>query len=123
MPQRVGEPQLWLNLRASTRIALQCQRCLHPVDTTLEFDRRIRFVRGEEEAATLDADLEDDVLALTRALDLRELIEDELLLALPLVPRHELCPTPLSVAEEDAPQSPDDRPNPFAVLAGLKGKG
>jgi uncharacterized protein len=46
----------------------------------------------------LDADSEDDVLALTRALDLQELVEDELLLALPLVPRHEVCPQALPMS-------------------------
>src|SRR5439155_514456 len=56
---RVGEPGLWLHLQASARLALQCQRCLQPVDTPLQVDRRIRFVRGEEEAATLDADVDD----------------------------------------------------------------
>jgi len=119
---RVGEPELWLHLQASARLALQCQRCLQPVDTPLQVDRRIRFVRGEEEAATLDADIDDDVLALTRSLDLRELIEDELLLALPLVPRHERCPAPLPAPTDELPESAE-RPNPFAVLAGLKGKG
>jgi uncharacterized protein len=119
---RVGEPELWLHLQASTRLALQCQRCLQPVDTPLQVDRRIRFVRGEEEAATLDADVDDDVLALTRSLDLRELVEDELLLALPLVPRHEQCPTPLPTPAGE-PIEDDARPNPFAVLAGLRGKG
>ena len=84
----------------------------------LEVERNYLFVHGEDAAAQLDADSEDDVLAITRALDLRELVEDELLLALPLVPRHEVCPEPLPLA--DAPQAADDKPNPFAALAALK---
>ena len=64
-------------------------------------------------------DSEDDVLALTRALDLRELVEDELLLALPIVPRHEVCPEPLpQPADDAAPAEP--APHPFAALAALK---
>ena len=47
----------------------------------------VAFVRGEDAAAELDAESDFDVLTLTRSLDLRELVEDELLLALPLVPR------------------------------------
>ena len=119
---RGGEPELWLHLQASARLALQCQRCLQPVEASLKVDRRIRFVRGEEEAATLDADIDDDVLALTRSLDLRDLIEDELLLALPLVPRHEQCPAPLQAPVAELPEE-EERPHPFAVLAELKGKG
>lgn len=113
-----GEGQPWLHLEASTRMALECQRCLGPVEAHLEVERNYLFVHGEDAAAQLDADSEDDVLAITRALDLRELVEDELLLALPLVPRHEVCPEPLPLA--DAPQAADDKPNPFAALAALK---
>ena len=65
----------------------------------------------------MDAESEDDVLAISRSLDVPELLEDELLLALPLVPRHEVCPEPLPVPEE-APE--EKAPHPFAALAALK---
>ena len=51
---------------------------------------------------------------------LRELIEDELILGMPLVPRHGVCPKPLPVPVDDLPVVPEE--NPFAALAGLKGK-
>lgn len=117
-----GEPQHWLGLRANAAIDLVCQRCLGPVRADLAVDRRILFVEGEARAETLDAQLEDDVLALTRSLDAQSLIEDELLLALPLVPRHEHCPQPLAVPAEDTPAE-EARPNPFAALRGLKSDG
>jgi uncharacterized protein len=118
-PVRGDAPQTWLHLQATARLALVCQRCLGPVDTPIEAERSFRFVPGEEAAAQLDADQEEDVLALTRSLDLRELVEDELLLALPLVPRHDICPEPLPQerADDDADA---ERPNPFAALAALK---
>lgn len=119
---RGGEAQTWLHLAASTQVALECQRCLKPVVVPVQIERDFLFVHGEDAAAQLDADSDDDVLAITRALDLRELIEDELLLALPLVPRHEICPEPL-VVPAPAVADPADRgdaPNPFAVLAALK---
>jgi uncharacterized protein len=81
--------------------------------------RSFLFVHGENTAAELDNDSEDDVLALTRSLDLVELIEDELLLALPLVPRHETCPQPLLAGEPEA-LADDEPPHPFAALAALK---
>jgi len=73
----------------------------------------------------LDADSDVDVLALSRSVDLRELVEDELLLAMPLVPRHEVCPAPLLAPQADVAfeEAEQDRPNPFAALAALKGKG
>jgi len=119
---RGGDAQTWMHLTASTHVSLECQRCLKPVDVPLSIERNFLFVHGEDAAAQLDADTEDDVLAITRALDLRELIEDELLLAMPIVPRHEVCPEPLVVAHDDEPAN-DDKPNPFAALAGLKRSG
>lgn len=118
---RGGEGQVWLHVAATTRLPLECQRCLKPVDTPLDIARDFLFVHGEDAAAQLDADSEDDVLALTRSLDLHELIEDELLLALPLVPRHEVCPQPLHVPPSD--EVLEEKPNPFAALAALKRPG
>jgi len=114
-----GKPQIWLHLTAHAQVALTCQRCLQPVQEAVIIDRWIRFVDTEAEAAELDADSEEDVLALPRHLDARELIEDELLLALPLVPRHETCPQPLPQAAGEEAEV-EDKPNPFAALAALK---
>lgn len=112
--------QIWLQLKARAVVSLTCQRCLQPVRDEVALDRWIRFVDTEAEAAALDADSDDDVLALPRHLDARELIEDELLLALPLVPRHATCPVPLALAIEPDLPSEDARPHPFAALAALK---
>lgn len=127
-PVAGGDPELWLHLQAQTEVRLECQRCLQPMDQTLQVDRRFRFVRGEDEAARLDEESDDDVLALPRRLDLLELLEDELILALPLVPRHEACPQPLPTAggtgAVHAAGTPSpaagERPHPFAALAVLK---
>lgn len=117
-----GEAELWLALQVQAPVWLTCQRCLQPYELPLALDRRLRFVRGEAQAEALDAETEDDVLALSRSLDLRELVEDELLLALPIVPRHEVCPQPLPMAVEadPLPEGEVERPNPFAALQGLK---
>jgi uncharacterized protein len=127
VPVRGGEPQWWLTLHVKAVVRLQCQRCLSPLDQPLALDRRLRFVAGEDEAAREDETSEDDVLALPARLDLHELVEDELILALPLVPMHGTCPQPLiaaagdgqptaPAAEAEAPQ----RANPFAALAALR---
>jgi uncharacterized protein len=116
-----GEPETWLRLVAEADLWRVCQRCLQPMVVPLKVDRTVRFVADEQVAADLDADSEDDVLALPRWLDLRELVEDELLLALPLVPRHEVCPQPLPmVAEADPVDDEPPEPHPFAALAALK---
>lgn len=114
------EPQTWLHLQARTSVWLACQRCLVPMQQTLVVEQSIRFVRGEDRAEALDAESEYDVLALTQGLDLRELVEDEFLLALPIVPRHEVCPA----ADRQSPMGTSDvsDPHPFASLAGLKAR-
>jgi uncharacterized protein len=123
-PQRGAPPEIRLHLRGGADLSLVCQRCLGPLPTRLAAERDFVFAADETIAAELDADSEDDVLALTRSLDLRSLVEDELLLALPLVPRHELCPEPLPMAAGDADDAPEaERPNPFAALAALKRSG
>ena len=113
-----GEPERWLHLAAQAEVTLQCQRCLQAVRRPLAVARRFRFVRSEQEATRLDEEIEDDVLVLPPRLDLLELLEDELILALPIVARHDgACPQPLplpaAVVEEAAP-------NPFAKLAALR---
>lgn len=117
-PVSGGEPQTWVHLQASTTVWLACQRCLAPLRLDLAVEQPIRFVRGEAQAEALDAESDHDVLALVPVIDLRQLIEDELLLALPIVPRHDACPTPARPALEDA--SGDETPHPFAALARLK---
>lgn len=124
VPVRGGSAQTWLELQASASVSLVCQRCLHSLDETLTLDRRFLFAKNEDEAAQLDGEIEDDVLVATKELDLHELVEDELLLGLPLVPRHDVCPQPLPMPK-DAPDVAEaaDAPHPFAALAALRKRG
>ncbi len=113
-------PQPWLELEARTHVTLQCQRCLQALQEPLAAQRRFLLVASEAEAERLDAESDDDHLVLVPRLDLLALVEDELILELPLVPRHEgVCPEPLPQPAAD--QEPEDeRPNPFAALAALR---
>jgi uncharacterized protein len=115
-----GAPQAWLYLQAHGRVARECQRCLQPALLVLDVNRSFRFAPTEDEAAALDAESEDDVLALSRQFDLRELVEDELLLALPIVPKHEQCPAPLTAASSSLAGEDVAPVHPFAALASLK---
>lgn len=123
---RGAEPQIWLYLQASATVAMTCQRCLQPMHAAINLQRDFRFVRDEQSAAEIDAESIEDVLALPRHLDLQELIEDELLLALPIVPRHKTCPQPLPAPVDDLDEKAqiagETRKHPFAALAALKQK-
>lgn len=121
-PSPGREPQVWLHLSAQARVLRDCQRCLERVALDLDLTRSLRFVADEATAELLDADSEDDVLMLPRSLDLHDLIEDELLLALPIVPMHEVCPQHLPTAAGRLADAAEPAPakSPFAVLSGLK---
>ena len=120
-----GTHQVWLRLSAQARLALTCQRCLGPAEVAVEFARAFRFVASEEQAALEDEVCDEDVLVISRAFNLPELIEDELLMALPVAPMHDTCPQPvqLQVADADFDHGEDEKPNPFAVLQQLKRNG
>jgi uncharacterized protein len=118
------QPQVWLHLKAGAKLSLTCQRCLAPVEMPVAVDRTFRFVSDEETAAAEDDRSEEDVLALSRNFDLVALVEDELLMELPLAPRHETCPpVRLAVADEAFEGSSGRHENPFAVLGRLKPPG
>jgi len=123
-PVTGGEAETRLHLQAHTALQLTCQRCLQPMTVQLQVQPTLRFVRGEDRAEALDEDSDEDVLALTPSLDLLPLIEDELILALPLVPRHDACPQPLpmSAGEQDL-QDGDSGDHAFAALASLRRDG
>ena len=114
-----GEDQIWLHLLADADVVLQCQRCLLPLDEAVHVDRHFRFVADEDSAAALDDEIEDEVLALPKALNLRDLVEDEMLLALPLVPRHDVCPEAVPLQFGDV-EEVEEKANPFASLALLR---
>lgn len=120
------EPQIWLNLQGDAVLPLTCQRCLGPIAAPVTVKRSFRFVSDESVAAAQDNECEEDVLALSRGFDLIELLEDELLMDLPVAPRHEVCPVPvkLEVVDADFEAAQAARENPFAMLGTFKpGKG
>lgn len=114
--------QTWLHLKIDATLPMTCQRCLGPVDVRTTVDRAFRFVADEETAAAQDDDCEEDLLAVSNDFDLAALVEDEVLMELPVVPMHAVCPVAvkLAVADEAFEDETPAKPNPFAVLAGLK---
>ncbi len=124
-PRYGAKPQAWLHLQASALVPMTCQRCLSEAHIALEITQSYRFVATEAQALEEDEDCEEDVLVLSRDFDVLELLEDELIMALPPIPKHEECPHAPSFEVADADFSADEasKPNPFAVLQKLRGKG
>lgn len=108
-------------MKLSARLPLRCERCNEPMPFALEREVAFRFFGDERELSALpieDVEVEDVVGSASMAL--LPWIEDEAILSLPLVPRHEDCALPPA---RDGEPAPEGRPNPFAALARLKGGG
>lgn len=127
-PRPGAEADVWLHLTAEAVVPLTCQRCMGVVDTPVEVDQWYRFVANEDIAMAEDDQSEEDLLVMEPQFDLLAVLEDELLMALPLVPMHEVCPVApklragASIDGEELAGDLGEKPNPFAVLAQLKKK-
>lgn len=119
--------------QAEMTVRLTCQRCLGEVACDLDAPIALALVRAAG-ADALGLDQGPEVAGPLEAVPLDEgpmwpleLVEDELLLALPMVPMHPPgeCPAVLSTQLGAAADDGDAevRPNPFAVLASLKDQG
>ena len=111
VPEEQGRPAL--RLRVTGVLDLACQRCLELLEHPLRADALLLLYAGEREFAALPVDAEgpEPILA-AKEMAVRDLIEDEVLLAIPYAPRHEWCES--RAGAEIAP-----RRKPFAGLRGL----
>ena len=111
-----GHPAADLHLYG--RLELICQRCNGALDFQLDRTTRFRFVATEEELNSLPLeDDEIDAIVGSQNLSILEWVEDEAILSLPLVPRHDECSSPLSADDDSGAVAV---PNPFAVLLALR---
>lgn len=129
--ERDGHGRLLVSGEAVATVPMQCQRCLEPVMTPLSVAFSRVVVDSEPEARALPAEL-DPLLRAQRLMDPAALVEEELMVAMPQVARHETVEEcgavarneALDVPVEDEAPPPDEGPTqrPFEVLAGLRGK-
>jgi uncharacterized protein len=111
----------FLEIRATCEVWLTCQRTLEPYRQPLQVVQRLGLVKRESDEAGLPEGYEALLLPEDRQLHLRELVEDELILALPLVPARDDAELPTEYASGDSPEAESEaKPNPFAALAALK---
>lgn len=121
-PGASGGTTPWVHLLANASVPLVCQRCLTTVETSLSVDRWFRFVADEATAEAEDDEADEDLLVVARDFDLKGLVEDELLMEIPITPVHDECPVPVQLSAVDAEfETPEGgKPNPFAVLGALR---
>jgi uncharacterized protein len=86
-----------LRVEARGEVEMPCQRCLHPARIGIDVETELELADTEQAIATAEDDV-DRVLA-AAAMPVTALVEDEILLALPMVPRHAECEAPARVEE------------------------
>jgi len=112
--KRDGDGRCFLTLSVSGKLVLRCQRCLGGMEWSAVLDSKLLLVPSGEEWPDEDLAADDcDAIAADRDLSLLPLIEEEIMLALPMAPMHENCGAPTAV---EAGQCA----SPFATLANLK---
>ena len=118
-------PRQFMNLELKGQIHLVCQRCLKDCPAELSEVRRFALVGSEHEADAFP--IEDDQqepLVASQHFDVLGTIEDEILLSLPLIPKHPegVCEAHASAFGEDAGKSAalEKRVNPFNILKNMK---
>jgi len=107
-------------------VVLICQRCLESMTVPIDIEMDLGIVTSDEAAKRLP-ERYDPLVVSGQPLSVAELVEDEILLALPAIPRHdgETCTaakTAIPQKRRDDAASDEPAANPFAVLAQLKSK-
>jgi uncharacterized protein len=117
-----GFPQL--DMVVAAHLQVRCQRCLQPMGCEVALEPTLTVLENEGQTANLASPF-DSVVLHEGQMDLAEVIEDELLAALPLAPMHPevgQCGVPAVTGDEAAPKSPESH-RPFGDLAALLERG
>jgi uncharacterized protein len=111
VPEAQGRPALRLQVQGA--LQLTCQRCLGALEFRLQIDAALRLAESQAEidAEPLEAEGPESIVA-GREMQVRLLVEDEVLLAIPIAPRHDAC-------AGGAARVAGEGQRPFAGLRGL----
>ncbi|MGJ8692568.1 MAG: 23S rRNA accumulation protein YceD [Thalassotalea sp.] len=105
----------------STTVSLACQRCNEAFDTELTTNFLFSPVKNAEAADDLPSYYDAIEFDENGEISLLELVEDELILSIPLIPKHSLknCAAKADTIWGELPEELE-KPNPFDVLKKLK---
>ena len=110
--------QAFVEVRADAELPLLCQRTLERYLHRVRLVQRLGLITSEAQESALPEEMEPLLVPESGELQPVELVEDELILALPVVPMNpdSTLPDAYRVEEEE------DKQNPFGVLSALKDK-
>lgn len=107
--------------RISANLVLQCAACLESMDFSVEIDVKLAII-NDEALMTLVPDGYEPYLYEGDRLLMSDVVEAEVVLILPSIGRHEVCPVelPKSSASKDFVHETEKKKNPFEALEKLK---
>jgi len=101
--------------RVAAQLVLECQCCLGPMEWNIDSKVRLGIVESVDAALLLPEDTEALIVEPDSEVLLADIVQDELLLAISVIPQHDDCHLP-----GETPAPVEERRNPFASLADLK---
>lgn len=114
----------FINGKLEGLLTFCCQRCLQPVEQDISCSFAVCLVKNDSEAKDLPSAYEPVLVDGDGNLDPIELLEDELILALPLVAMHAVdapeCKKPIEVSIEETENKMQKVNQPFGILRDLK---
>lgn len=122
--QRDAEDHMFIDGECSTRVTMVCQRCLNAVVLGVRGEFQVGLAFSDEKAKHLPKQYEPAIMDSNGSIDSFELVEDELILALPMFAYHAdgECEIKQPKAETEPVEVTEKKDNPFAVLQQLKSK-
>jgi uncharacterized protein len=114
---RLEKARIVAEVQLAAELEVRCQRCLQPMTLPVQSRSQVALVGSEADAASVPPELET-ALAPEGRMRLADLLEEELLLAMPAAPRHHgQCPQAQEVREAESFSETVQRP--FANLSAL----
>ena len=104
--------------KAIAAVTLVCQNCMSEFTLGLNAEIDVEIVADETELSSLD-DEQDGVVSAERVVALTQLVEDELILAVPMIPRHSEVDCPGNAFQPETTSEPAENENTHRPFAGL----
>lgn len=108
--------------KITANVQLECQTSFKPIEYQIDTNIVYCTVISEEQIADLDEEYEA-LLIEDGQVDIKQVIEDELILSLPIVTNRASEELGIKMSFGDLPQEDETKKNPFLVLEGLDVKG
>ncbi len=118
-----ADKRLFMHLTITGVLPMNCQRCAEDLTHGIEVDNTLELVHSEAELdneedelnAVLEGRAGVEKIVGSQNFDLMTLLEEEIILSLPIVIAHEVCP-------ETLPMAAGEKVSPFDALLALKNK-